>query len=168
MTLARRRNEPELIVFDLDYTLWPFWVDTHVSPPFKSDGKGGAYDRNNYHIELYPDVRDLLNELAEKEIKLAAASRTEAPAAAHDLLKELNMDNYFHYKEIYPGSKTAHFKRFRAMSGVRYIDMLFFDDEQRNITDISRLGVTCALVHTGLTRHAFHTAMDEFIRTRQT
>ena len=29
------------------------------------------------------------------------------------------------------------------MSGVKYEDMLFFDDEMRNIRDISRLGVTC-------------------------
>lgn len=21
-----------------DYTLWPFWVDTHVDPPFRKDG----------------------------------------------------------------------------------------------------------------------------------
>src|SRR5579862_4602574 len=37
---------PALLVFDLDYTLWPFWVDTHVAPPLKSrDGGARTTDR---------------------------------------------------------------------------------------------------------------------------
>lgn len=37
---------PQLFVFDLDYTLWPFWVDTHVSSPVKArDNNSRCVDR---------------------------------------------------------------------------------------------------------------------------
>ncbi len=37
---------PKMLVFDLDYTLWPFWVDTHVTPPLKvKDNHSRAVDR---------------------------------------------------------------------------------------------------------------------------
>ena len=37
---------PKIMVFDLDYTLWPFWVDTHVTPPLKAkDGGAKSVDR---------------------------------------------------------------------------------------------------------------------------
>ena len=37
---------PKIIAFDLDYTLWPFWVDTHVTPPLKAkDNNTRSVDR---------------------------------------------------------------------------------------------------------------------------
>jgi magnesium-dependent phosphatase 1 len=43
---------PKLIAFDLDYTLWPFWVDTHVSAPVK------ARDNNSRAVDRYDESPD--------------------------------------------------------------------------------------------------------------
>lgn len=37
--------------------------------------------------------------------------RTEDPPAARELLTVLDIDKYFAYKEIYPGSKVTHFRK---------------------------------------------------------
>lgn len=53
---------PKLIVFDLDYTLWPFWVDTHVTPPIKAQ-EGGlkVKDRYGEGYGFYNDVAGVLD-----------------------------------------------------------------------------------------------------------
>lgn len=43
---------PKLVAFDLDYTLWPFWVDTHVSAPVK------ARDNNSRAVDRYAESPD--------------------------------------------------------------------------------------------------------------
>ena len=53
---------PKMMVFDLDYTLWPFWVDTHVSPPLKAK-EGGAKSVDRYASEInHHDARPLHRE----------------------------------------------------------------------------------------------------------
>ena len=52
---------PKLFVFDLDYTLWPFWVDTHVSGPLKATKDGLVVkDRYNESYGFYTDVAGIL------------------------------------------------------------------------------------------------------------
>ncbi|CAH8602728.1 unnamed protein product [Heterobilharzia americana] len=179
---------PRLIVFDLDFTLWPLWCDTHVSPPFIRKNNV-IYDVNERRVDVYPDSEKILRIISESPvIKLACASRTSAINVAQQLLRILGWSNLFDYTEIYPGSKISHFKRddmmkdqshwrsyicalcsskpFHELSGIAYTDMLFFDDEERNINDISRLGVQCHLVERGLTLKLLEHALRKFQQSR--
>ncbi|KAL2001991.1 hypothetical protein VTN02DRAFT_877 [Thermoascus thermophilus] len=161
---------PKLFVFDLDYTLWPFWVDTHVSAPVKPrDNNSRCVDRWGESFAFYPAVSSIVHACKVRSIPLGIASRTHAPDLARDMLKALHIiptfsDNpaadtrsvraldYFDYIQIFPGSKTQHFARIHQASGIPYEDMLFFDDEARNRNVQTDLGVTFYLVRDGMTR----------------
>jgi len=151
---------PKMIVFDLDYTLWPFWVDTHCTPPIKaSPTHDTVKDRFGETFTFYNDVPSILYHLREKGIKVGAASRTSSPDLAREMLRLLHIQDgegkkkksieYFDYMEIYPGSKITHFVKLEKATGLRYEDMLFFDDESRN-RNVESLGV-----HMQLVRHFY-------------
>ncbi|KAL7763106.1 hypothetical protein ACKLNR_006464 [Fusarium oxysporum f. sp. zingiberi] len=154
---------PKLIVFDLDYTLWPFWVDTHVTPPLKPNSSHtSATDRYGEDYGFFSDVPAILHALPRAGIKIGVASRTSAPSLARDLLKMLHitgpeggkpkkaLDVFEGLLEIYPGCKIKHFESLQKRTGIKYEDMLFFDDETRN-RDTESLGVTMCLVRDGVT-----------------
>lgn len=68
--------------------------------------------------------------------------------------------DFFDSLQIYPGSKTRHFQRLHAETGIPYEEMLFFDDESRN-RDTEQLGMVMWLVRDGVTRHE----VDEGVRS---
>ena len=45
-----------------------------------------------------------------------------------------------HATEIYPSSKDRHFRSLKSKTGVDFGDMLFFDDERRNIMEVREKG----------------------------
>ncbi|KAK5131641.1 hypothetical protein LTR08_000768 [Meristemomyces frigidus] len=154
---------PKMIVFDLDYTLWAFWVDTHVSGPLKGSKDNGltVQDRHSGSYGFYNDVAGVLSACKEQGIVLGVASRTSAPDLAQSMLTHLRIPHesgqskkaldLFDHLEIYPGSKTTHFQRLGKKSGVSFEEMLFFDDESRN-KNVEELGVVMQLIRDGVTR----------------
>lgn len=143
---------PKCVVFDLDFTLWDCWCDTHVTPPMKrrGDDVNKVYDRHGDPLSFYRDVPGILLQLHRSKIHVAAASRTHAPKVARQILTELlipgsfNSDNddplkarkeggtvpaikLFDSMEIYPGSKMEHFRELNRKTGIPFEDMLFFD-----------------------------------------
>lgn len=142
-----------LIVFDLDFTLWNAggtWCD-HTFPPYRKKNDQ-VYDSNNSKIFLYPEAEEILCELHKKNMQLAVASRTHEPMWALDLMELFNIKRFFDYFEIYPGSKVAHFENLKKKTGFEYKDMVFFDDETRNVEEVASLGVKVCHVADGLTR----------------
>ena len=167
---------PKLIAFDLDYTLWPFWVDTHVTPPLRSTGNPNAvHDRHRDVWSFYSDIPSLLQSISAAGIPIAACSRTHAPELAREMLSLLTFDvdgtrkrsvEYFSEFEIYPGSKVTHFKRLQEKTGVEFDDMLFFDDESRNRNVERELGVMMVLVPKGVSQDVFERGVRKW-RERQ-
>jgi magnesium-dependent phosphatase 1 len=99
---------------------------------------------------------------------VAAASRTDAPDLAREMLKLLKVPTkpvqlppsgstntakaieFFDHIQIFPGSKMAHFEQLRRETGIAYERMIFFDDESRN-KEVEDLGVVMYLARQGIT-----------------
>lgn len=147
---------PSLIVFDLDFTLWDCggtWCDC-LTPPFRNRG-GRVEDQFKRVVRLYDDVRHILDRCDELAIPMALASRTEQPTWARQIVDLLELTNRFAFSEIYPSSKIQHFRSLQRASEVPYEQMLFFDDEMRNIREVASLGVRCIHVRAGINHQLF-------------
>ncbi|KAI0690370.1 magnesium-dependent phosphatase-1 [Cytidiella melzeri] len=166
---------PKLVAFDLDYTLWDLWIDTHATPPLKCVGVNSVVDKHGQQIEFYPDVPEILHRLRAAGVIIAACSRTSAAQLARQALSLLLIPpkvgdkesepkpstEYFDQLEIYPGSKIPHFKKLHEKTGLPYSEMLFFDDERRN-NEVESLGVTFCLVRKGMDDRTFEHGLAEW------
>ncbi|KIW02527.1 magnesium-dependent phosphatase-1 [Verruconis gallopava] len=183
---------PKIIVFDLDYTLWPFWVDTHVSPPLKATDNGGKVkDRYGEAFGFYDDVPGVLAGLRRLNVKVGAASRTEAPDLARQMLKLLRVHSAPAASSSSGGSDSHRSTQqaplsFRTEKAIDLFDNLqiypgsktrhfqqlhadtgipfddmLFFDDESRNRDVESLGVVMWLVKDGVTRHE----IDEGVRS---
>ncbi|OAY68664.1 magnesium-dependent phosphatase 1 isoform X1 [Ananas comosus] len=140
---------PRLVVFDLDYTLWPFYCECRSKREMPV---------------LYPHAKGIVHALKAKGIDVAIASRSPTPDIAKAFLNKLDLQSMFVAQEIFSSwtHKTEHFERIRRRTGVHYKSMLFFDDEYRNIEAVSKMGVTCILVDNGVNLEMLRLGLRNF------
>ncbi|CAI9753207.1 unnamed protein product [Fraxinus pennsylvanica] len=140
---------PRLVVFDLDYTLWPFYCECYYE------------DDAPY---LYPHARGILHALKARGIDMAIASRSPTPEIARPFLERLGIRSMFVAEEIFSSwsHKTEHFQKIHKKTGIPFESMLFFDDEDRNIIAVSKMGVTSILVHRGVTLDSLRQGLSDF------
>ncbi|KAG0547693.1 hypothetical protein BDA96_01G102500 [Sorghum bicolor] len=140
---------PRLVVFDLDYTLWPFYCECRS----KRDSPS-----------LFRHARGIIYALKEKGIDMAIASRSPTPDKAKVFLDKLELQSMFVAQEIFSSwtHKTEHFQKIQRKTGIPYKSMLFFDDEDRNIDPVSNLGVTSVLVENGVNLDMFKLGLSNF------
>ena len=159
---------PKVAIFDLDDTLWPWDVDGYQYRfPYKSSG-GKVVDSRGSVMDPFPHANKVLLQLHSKGVKLGAASRTTFPEGANSLINLYGWNKLMDFRQIYPGSKVSHFKQIKKQSKVEYEDMMFFDNEHRNIRDVSQLGVTCILVdsYKGVTLQDLEKGLKKFRETK--
>ena len=143
----------KVIVFDLDQTLWwcvNTWIDMSAGAPFTRVETDALIDREGYRLELFTDSRRVLEALLEKGYELAVASRSGEPEWAHEAMKKLDLVSYFSEILIFPGTKLTHFELLKKRLDCEYSEMLFLDDERKNLDDIAGIGVDCIHVRNGV------------------
>ncbi|RDX65943.1 Magnesium-dependent phosphatase 1, partial [Mucuna pruriens] len=176
---------PKLVVFDLDYTLWPFYwylllsmfiynniMDLFIACLVKLFDDFSECRSKHDTPTLFPHSRGILHALKHHSIDVAIASKSPTPHIATTFLDKLRISSMFVAQEIFYTwtHKTDHFQRIHSRTGVPYNSMLFFDDDNNNIQEwqsqISKIGVTSILVRNGVNLGEFRNGLEKFSQNR--
>jgi magnesium-dependent phosphatase 1 len=174
----------QLVVFDLDATLWETEMYLLSGPPFTATSEPHkVLDRAGAVVELMAGSLLALRAFATDErwagVKVSVASRTDFPKWARtciDMLKVprvdgddgdddavdmLKLKDLIQHAQIYESDKKAHFTALHKETGIPYEKMAFFDNEKRNIVSVSKLGVKCFFTPDGMTTAEWNSFVDQ-------
>lgn len=143
--------KPTCIVFDLDYTLWPYLINTDIIPPLREklvNKKPIVIDDTNKQILAFTEVTRILRTLKEVCFKqsnchIAIASKATVKDLALELIEYFGWSGYFDSFQIHAGIKTIHMKTIcNELKLKDYNQILFFDDTRKNCQQTEEIGVT--------------------------
>jgi magnesium-dependent phosphatase 1 len=166
---------PKFIVFDLDFTIWPFNIDWPLTNPYQAMPGGqkvqGVLNGKVIEQGLHPEVPSMLFHIQARKILMGIASKDPR----HDLvtsmlglltipgLPERSVLSVLPLIECHRGSKKVHFAELQRQCGFSYTEMVFYDDRIEN-RDVETLGVVMQTVHGGKYGGLNMAKFDEGIR----
>jgi magnesium-dependent phosphatase 1 len=169
------RNGVQMIVYDLDATLWETEMYLIDGPPFSETAEPHVLlDRSKTKVEIMTGALESLQAFQTDErwrgVKFGIASRTDYPKWARECMSRLKVPiddddatsavtlrSLVHFEQIFDDDKRNHFRALHNQSGVPFANMVFFDNEHRNIVSVSKLGVKCVFCPDGMTRAVWNT-----------
>jgi len=168
-------RNPSIMVFDCDWTLYPYDCDKECIAPFQRRPHG-IVDRWGRWADPYPDVPHILGAIVDAGIPVAFLSRNPSAGPLEQLLRTLPMVSskipggcfwdamrgpecfhaYSNSGNTFTKGKDRHFAALMAATGIHANQMLFFDDMPDNIKAAAAQGTTSILLgKSGLTWAAF-------------
>jgi magnesium-dependent phosphatase 1 len=175
-------EKPGLVVFDCDYTIWPFDCHKNVEEPFWMDAHGMIKDRFYRNSNPYKDVVSIIEGLIDADIPIAYASRNPSQYQIEQLLRAIPINpkseskkhirnmwellpskSFFHAYSSDGGGqgKTKHFQTIKELTGIPFNKMIFFDDLPENIQCARPLGITSVILgKSGLTWRDINTGFN--------
>ena len=86
-------NMPQLVCFDLDFTLWqPELYQLSSGSPFKGCKDGSVLTARGERLDLFPAARAALAELDDAGVPIAIASRASEVSWAMEIMRLLRVD----------------------------------------------------------------------------
>lgn len=169
---------PSLLVFDCDWTLYPYDCDKDRLAPFSRTPWGEIRDAYYRPSDPYHSVPAIFGAIADAGIPVAFLSRNPSAGQVRNLLSTIPCKtktsltpktlwdtmpshDYFHaYSSNNTPGKTRHFTAIKSITGLNFNTMLFFDDLPDNIKVAQRQGTTSVLLNNGLTLEAFLSGLE--------
>jgi magnesium-dependent phosphatase-1 len=160
--------KPSIIVFDCDWTLYPFDCHSIVFPPFKQS-EIGIIDRDGRWADPFLQVPKILGAIVDAEIPIAFLSRNPCADSVESLLRviplysakgTMSLWDAMPSRDYFQAFSNNHFAALEAISGIDRGKMLFFDNNPENIAaaqkdmtaiEVGKYGMTWAALHEGIT-----------------
>lgn len=152
----------EMIVFDLDRTIWPFEIDKDVNNQFER--LGAVENGTNKDVEAFSEAIQALDYLQREGYFLAVISQEKQTKASEYLMELCDLERFFNFQILKFQPKVKAFESLHSLSNVEYEDMLYFDDDLEGTKPLLDLNVTVFKVdgNVGLTMKDVNKSLEIF------